>query len=81
MKEKTLYDIFSIAIEKEREAQKLYDQAAKLSGNNELLRKRFIRFRNDEKKHEEALIKDYAEFKKIIREKDKGKSPSNKKGQ
>jgi rubrerythrin len=77
MKEKTLYDIFAIAIEKEREAQKLYDQAAKLSGDNELLRKRFIRFRDDEKKHEEALIKDYAEFKKIIRGKDKGENPSN----
>lgn len=69
MKEKTLYDIFLIAIEKEREAQKLYDQAAKLSGDNEKLRKRFLKFRDDEKHHEESLIKDYAEFKKIIKEK------------
>jgi len=69
MKEKTLYDIFSIAIEKEREAQKLYDQAAKLSEDNKKLRKRFIKFRDQEKKHEEALIRDYAEFKKIMKEK------------
>ena len=40
MKENTLYEIFSIAIEKERDAQELYDQAAKLSGDNEKLRKR-----------------------------------------
>ena len=69
MKEKTLYDIFLIAIEKEREAQKLYEQAAKLSENNEKLRKRFLKFRDDEKHHEERLIKDYAEFKKTIKEK------------
>jgi rubrerythrin len=69
MKEKTLYEIFLIAIEKEKEAQELYDQAAKLSEGNEKLRKRFIRFRDHEKKHEEALIKDYAEFKKIMKEK------------
>ena len=69
MKEKTLYDIFSIAIEKEREAQELYDQATKLAGDNQELKKRFSKFRDDEKQHEEILMRDYAEFKKMINEK------------
>jgi len=69
MKEKTLYDIFSIAIEKEREAQELYDQATKLAGDNQELKKRFSKFRDDEKQHEEILMRDYAEFKKIVNEK------------
>ena len=71
MKEKTLYDIFSIAIEKEREAQELYDQATKLAGDNQELKKRFSKFRDDEKQHEEILMRDYAEFKKIINKKHK----------
>jgi len=69
MKEKTLYDIFSIAIEKEREAQELYDQATKLAGDNQELKKRFSKFRDDEKQHEEILMRDYAEFKKTLNEK------------
>jgi len=69
MKEKTLYDIFSIAIEKEREAQELYDQATKLAGDNQELKKRFSKFRDDEKQHEEILMRDYAEFKKMVNEK------------
>jgi rubrerythrin len=66
MEEKTLYEIFAIAIEKEREAQKLYAHAAELSKGNEILRKRFLKFKDDERKHEERLIKDYAEFKKLM---------------
>jgi rubrerythrin len=66
MKEKTLFDIFLIAIEKEREAQELYDQAAKLAGDNQELKKRFLKFRDDEKQHEEILMRYYAEFKKMI---------------
>jgi rubrerythrin len=69
MKEKTLYDIFSIAIEKEREAQELYDQATKLAGDNQELKKRFSKFRDEEKQHEEILMRDYAEFKKMVNEK------------
>ena len=69
MKEKTLYDIFSIAIEKEREAQELYDQATNLAGDNQELKKRFSKFRDDEKQHEEILMRDYAEFKKTLNEK------------
>ncbi len=64
--EKTLFEIFSLAIEKEREAQELYRQAATLAEDGTSLRTMFLQLEQEERTHEERLMEDYARFKERL---------------
>jgi len=61
--EKTLYEIFSLAIEKEREAQELYRQAATLAPDGSPLKAMFVKLAEEERRHEQTLTEDYSRFK------------------
>ena len=56
-------NIFSMAIDAEREAQELYRTAAKIAGDNTDLAEMFLMLAEDEERHEKGLMKDYAVFK------------------
>ena len=61
--EKTMVEIFDIAIEREREAQELYRHAAEMAGPGTDLEKMFRSLEHEEREHEERLIEDYTQFK------------------
>ena len=65
---KTLYEIFSLAIESEREAQELYELGARLAGEESELGRMFLNLAADESKHEKSLMLEYAVFKERLAE-------------
>lgn len=65
---KSLYEIFGLAIESEREAQELYELGARLAGEESELGAMFRALAIDEKKHEVNLMREYAVFKKKLEE-------------
>ncbi len=60
----TLFDIFKIAIDKEREAYEFYSKAAATTSNPEA-KKLFEEFANVELQHEKKLKEKYAALRKI----------------
>ena len=66
LSEMTLYEIFNHAIQREREAQKLYRHAATLAGESTPLRRMFLAFAQEEQRHEEQLVEQYPEFKRFL---------------
>ncbi len=65
---KSLYEIFGLAIESEREAQELYELGARLAGEETELGMMFRALALDEKKHEVNLMREYAVFKTKLEE-------------
>jgi rubrerythrin len=63
---KELFEIFSTAIEKERDAQKLYRHASEVAKDYPDLQKRFLEFEIDEKNHENFLVESYAKMKESL---------------
>jgi rubrerythrin len=66
LSEKTLYEIISIAIEKERDAQALYRQAIQLAHDHPEIRRQFERYEREEKRHEQELMESYATLKALL---------------
>jgi rubrerythrin len=66
MSEKTrqLFFIFKDAVQREQEAQKIYQHAAKFCQDDEL-KKLFEEFSRDEARHEKALIRRYNRLRKM----------------
>lgn len=61
-KTQELFEMFKIGVEKERDAQKLYQQMIDLS-DSDLQKEIFGSFLKEEQKHEQKLMQAYAEMK------------------
>lgn len=61
-KTQELFEMFKLGVEKERDAQKLYQQMIDLS-DSDLQKEIFGGFLKEEQKHEQKLMQAYAEMK------------------
>lgn len=61
-KTQELFEMFNIGVEKERDAQKMYQQLIDLS-DSDLQKEIFSGFLKEEQKHEQKLMKAYADMK------------------
>jgi rubrerythrin len=63
---KALFDLFNTTIGEERRAQELYRRAAQLAGDDSELAALFLELAEEERSHEQRLMKRYGEIKRSL---------------
>jgi rubrerythrin len=77
---KSLYEIFGLAIESEREAQEMYVLGARLAGEETEIGRMFLALAADEREHERSLMREYGVFKRKLEESVGAQGPGSRGG-